>query len=377
MESNNTFKTVDDEIEYLTSVKTQQHLSQAQARGIISLFNYYFREKDSHGKTKRLPKQEKQQRWKHYKKKVYVDYNRLVKGTFNSEAALVKRYSDPIAFLKYKLKRTRNLDVTDLNQQDQDWYYEIGGLTDVEQTMYRAANIDSLPKTADVSFNRMQTGEQPSTKRRRFNDDACSNSNNQENYQPSITLDLTQSIGNVYSPSVHQSTAANLYPRPKLENTSINTALNKLNDSLTEYEEEQVQKKTKLAVLLTNEKTKAYMEMYKLKLSSHPELLGLLPSSSLEDQVTAGFDLWLFEYKQSICAKVDDIHDFINQVTLVRSDPQDWNSFLHKWKLQRIFHRDAFLEVWEFVVQELNISVRTTIIDPQEEEHLDLNVTLA
>lgn len=72
------FNSVDDEIEYLTKVKTQQHLSHAQARGIIPLFNFYFREKDSNGRTKRLPKVEKDKRWRHYKKKIFTDYNRFV-----------------------------------------------------------------------------------------------------------------------------------------------------------------------------------------------------------------------------------------------------------------------------------------------------------
>ena len=143
----NNFVSVDDEIEYLTSVKTQQHLSHAQARGIIPLFNYYFREKDSKGRTKRLSKTEKEKRWKAYKKKVYVGYNRLVKGAFASEAALIKRYSDPISFLKYRLKRVRNLEVSDLSENDQEYYKEIGGLSDVQMTMYKAANIDSLEKS--------------------------------------------------------------------------------------------------------------------------------------------------------------------------------------------------------------------------------------
>ena len=146
---------------------------------------------------------------------------------------------------------------------------------------------------------------------------------------------------------------------------------------MTQYEEEQIEKKKELAVLLTNEKTKAYMEMYKLKLGSHPELLGLLPSASLEDQVTAGFDLWLFEYKQSIMAKVTSINRFINQVTFMRMDHQEWLEFLQKWKLQRIFHRDDFLQVWQFVVQELNITVEKEIIDEEKEQDLDLNVTEA
>ena len=254
---------------------------------------------------------------------------------------------------------------------------EIGGLTDVEMTMYKQANIDSLDKSADISRNGFQIGEPPARKRRKssYTGDENNNNSNFDEAVQSNALDLTLQMSRSYSPAVSRydppSTKA-----PKIENLTFDHALDKLNKGLTEYEEEQIQKKKQLAVLLTNEKTKAYMEMYKLKLGSHPELLGLLPSSSLEDQLTAGFDLWLFEYKQSICAKVDDIHKFINQVTLLRSDYQDWNEFLHKWKLHRIFHRDAFLEVWSFVVQELNISLVTEKIDEEKEEHFDLNASV-
>ena len=309
-----------------------------------------------------------------------VDLCRLVKGTFNSEAALIKRYSDPISFLKYKLKRTRDLSVTDLTQTDQDYYFQIGGLSDVEMTMYKQANIDSLPKTADINKNGIQTGEPPAWKRRRCNNNEnTDNSNNCDNMRANCSLDLTsvdQSL--MFSQSnVEQNEIRNSYQQPKVENPPLNQALYKLNKSLTEYEEEQVQKKKQLAVLLTNEKTKAYMEMYALKLGAHPEFLGLLPSSSFDDQLTAGFDLWLYEYKQSICNKVGNIHDFINELALARSDGKDWLSFLHKWKLQRIFHRDAFSEVWSFVVQELHITIRTEIADEKEDEIFDLNVSLA
>ena len=129
--------------------------------------------------------------------------------------------------------------------------------------------------------------------------------------------------------------------------------------------------------MLTNEKTKAYMDMYSIKLGSHPEFLGLLPSASLEDQLTAGFDLWLFEYKLSVMSKVSSLNKFVDQVTLLRSDHQEWMQFLHKWKLQRIFHRDSFLDVWAFVVRELQITVKTDTMQQATEEDADLNITSA
>ena len=372
--SNANFKSVEDEIEFLTNSKTQQHLSHAQARGIIPLFNFYFKQKNSNGRTKRLSREEKQKKFKQYKSKVYLQYNRLVKGSFNSESALIKRYSDPICFLKYKLKRVRNLLVDDLSPQDQDYYKEIGGLTDVEMTMYKQANIDSISKTADIAFNGgPQIGHTPSPKRRRFNGMNQSEENND------YLLDLTASQhSDIPSHSLSNRNISNsaLFA-PKMEEHPMNDALNKLNAGMTEYEEEQMQKKKELAVLLTNEKTKAYMQMYKLQLSAHPEILGLLPSSSLPDQLTAGFDLWLFEFKHSIRGKVMDINQFINEITLLRTDERDWNAFLQKWKLHRIFHTDSFLQVWEFVVQELDISVRTEIINEMEEVHLDLNASAA
>ena len=138
---------IDQEMQILTRARTTQHLSHAQARGIVKLFQYYFKERDSTGRIKRLSKQEKARRWKIYKTKVYSQYNRLIRSEFSSEAALVKRYSDPMSFLKYKLKRYKNLNVSDLKPEDQEYYHEIGGVDDLEEMRRRQANIDSIPKS--------------------------------------------------------------------------------------------------------------------------------------------------------------------------------------------------------------------------------------
>ena len=55
--------------------------------------------------------QEKAQRWVSYKQKILREYRRIVKGKFSSEKALIKRYTQPLDFIKYKLKRSKNLKV--------------------------------------------------------------------------------------------------------------------------------------------------------------------------------------------------------------------------------------------------------------------------
>ena len=122
--------------------KRNQHLSLAQMRGVIQIFNHYFPKKPK----KRLNRNEKQERWKSYKQRIYREYGRVINGQFASEKALVKRYSDPLTFLKYKLKRATNLKITDLSPLDQDYYREIGGIPDVNELIRKTYNIDSVEK---------------------------------------------------------------------------------------------------------------------------------------------------------------------------------------------------------------------------------------
>lgn len=359
-------ESIDDEIEYLSSVKTQQHLSFAQARGIIQLFNYYFREKDSNGRTKRLPRTEKDRRWKLYKAKVYQDYNRLVRGNFNSEAALVKRYSDPMAFLKYKLKRNKNLKVSDLSSQDQEYYHELGGVDDIEEMFRRQANIDSISRAV---------------KRRKLGNGVVNNNNNigssidmdhatNHNIPNSRLISTTDSLqpssfslmsnGLSIPPPLSQQASI----PPKTEETTLHSALNQLNQNLNDFEQEQLQKKKTLATEITKEKTKTFINIVQNEFTEKPELLGIFPNSSLEDHLTAGFDLWLSNNKEKIRELVPDQNMLVEQLSILRSDHPDWIAFLHKWKLRRIIQDDVFNMVWTWVADELNIKTN----DKEEEE---------
>ena len=84
-----------------TRVKNQ-HLSLAQMRGVIQIFNHYFPKNPK----KRMNKDEKNRKWTSYKNRIYREYKRIITGKYSSEKALVKRYSEPLAFLKYKLKQS-------------------------------------------------------------------------------------------------------------------------------------------------------------------------------------------------------------------------------------------------------------------------------
>eukprot|EP01083_Nonionella_stella_P269518 912018_1 len=139
-------QTQDSDIQILNAPPTpkgrNKHLSLVSMRGVCPLFRHYFNVFDAHGRRKRLSKKDKNQRWKNYKQRMYRDYGRVITGTFSSEQALVKRYSNPLSFLKYKLKKTKNLNVTDLSLENQEYYREIGGLDDVEQLIRNQRKVD-------------------------------------------------------------------------------------------------------------------------------------------------------------------------------------------------------------------------------------------
>lgn len=89
-------------------------------RGVCHLHAHWF------PKGKRFSTEERASRWVTYKAKIKREYGRIIKGKFSSEKALVQRYSNPLKFLKYRLKRVRNLKVEDLSAEDREYYREIG-----------------------------------------------------------------------------------------------------------------------------------------------------------------------------------------------------------------------------------------------------------
>ena len=121
---------------------TNKHLTYAQIRGVIQIFNHHF------PKTgKRMTRNEKKKRWLMYRNKIQQEYGRVITGKLESEKAYIKRYSKPLDFLKYKLKRAVNLNLQDLpSEADREYYFEIGGLENVDELIKQTydVNYDSV-----------------------------------------------------------------------------------------------------------------------------------------------------------------------------------------------------------------------------------------
>lgn len=363
MSQASTNRSIDEEIELITSARTTSHLSFPVARGCIQLFNYYFREKDSYGKTRRLNAAEKDKRWKAYKRKVYTDYRRIVRGKWESEAALIKRYSDPMSFLKYRLKRHVNLRVSDLARHDQEYYKELGGIDNIEEMKKRQGNIDSIEKTANRAFKRRRVDEEGNFDPN-HNHDYNRNHNHHNPAPPTSSIPTTPIINGIHQVNLPSPLQPAPSQAPKFEQPTVDAALNQLNQELNDIEQEQMQKKRALAKVLALEKTTSCIQAYQTQLANKPELLGIFPTASMQDQLVAGFELWLSENKQKIFSKIETVNIFIEQLCSLRAATSDWVQFLRRWKLIRIFHEDDFNQVWKFVSEELNIPE----IRPEEDD---------
>lgn len=381
MSQNSRTLTVDEQLALVTNAQTSTRLSHPVARGVVKLFNYYFRQKDSRGRVKRIPADEKDRRWKIYKRKVYTDYRRVVKGNYNSEKALVKRYSHPLSFLKYKLKRHIDLRVSDLSVADQEYYRELGGVDDINEMIRRQGNIDSIDKTVERSSKRQRLddeGNYASTQADNHNHNRNHNQNIPSSMQSSFPLNSntepatssfpTSPVFNSisYPPAIQPSVTQ----PPKMELSAVDNALTELNQSLTDIEKEQIEKKRSLARVLSIEKTTSCIQAYKEQFVSKPELLGIFPTVSLQEQLTAGFDLWMNEHKIKVLQKVENINLFIQQLCSLRNDDTDgnWVAFLQQWKLVRMFFNDDFQQTWGFMVNELNIPQIRSEAEEDEEK---------
>lgn len=363
---------IDQEMEILSRARNSQHLTHAQARGIVKLFTYYFKERDSRGRIKRLSKQEKARRWKLYKIKVYQQYNRLIKSEYSSEAALVKRYSDPMSFLKYKLKRYRNLKVSDLSRDDQEYYKEIGGLEDLEEMKRRQANIDSIPKGERQAFhsnnnvndnnnnnnsNPMELDQNDASVQQMLLDDAVRNQRMQNfnrnhnsshsNRNPTMVQSIPPPMNDSFNsmPPLSQQTM-----EPKIDAT-----LEEIHQNFNDFEREQLEKKRDTAQVLMEVKTKAFLNVVARELSVKPQLIGLLPGLHLKHQLMCAFHTWIANNIERILEFGYDKKMLCTHLSILKGDVEDSLLFLQQWKLQRIMFKNEFRIVWEFVVKALRI----------------------
>ena len=414
MSLQSTLESIDDSISPSSSQQQQlfvtttavrnQHLSLAQMRGVIQIFYHYFPK----NVKKRMSRDEKARKWISYKNKIYQQYKRIITGKFASEKALVKRYSEPLAFLKYKLKRAKNLNIEDLSKADQDYYFEIGGLQDVNELIRKTYNIDSVEKLTDTfetyNFNRnrnkkrtrqqMESGISASIDPNdnnnnndnrnvlRANDDVDDNDNinnngqkQKENYNDDLQVlnGLPANIPAIQATDHEFPPAVNVQPKME-EDTKLTEALSFLNDKMNIFEREQLDKKKTEIFEITKQKLLAIRVTLESQMLSKPHLIGFIPS--VEDQNSLAFDCWLNLHKTKIkkdSAVKEDVSAFIEQLNLMKSDPVDWKNFVSKWKIWRIMFDDKFEIVWNKVKQEFNLEpiMRSNCKNKEENEFDD------
>ena len=352
------------------SVVRNQHLSLAQMRGVIQIFNHYFPKNTK----KRLKKHEKIKRWDSYKKRIYREYGRIITGQFASEKALVKRYSEPLSFIKYKLKRSTNLNVNDLSPLDQDYYMEIGGMRDVNELIKKTYNIDSISKIQRV--RKRQRLESPTISNdfnNSFEDHYDDNNHNKNKNRNQIndneitvlqnnnfpaTNNTTIDLSSV-PPPIQQQTAPRLFSVKTEKNThskNIDTALRNLNDKMDVFEHELLDKKKLETYQITKQKLMSIKNFIENILNNEPALIGFIPGiGDHMDQIEMAFYYWINRNKILI-HKDCDKNIFIEQIITLKNDTIEQNEFLTKWKLLCIFYNNKFELIWNEIKSIININ---------------------
>ena len=365
------------EIIVQNGVVSNKHLSYAQIRGVVQIFNHHFPKNG-----KRMSKDERKRRWLMYRNKIQQEYGRVITGKLESEKAYVKRYSRPLDFLKYKLKRSVNLKIEDLpNEADKEYYFEIGGLEDVQKLINNTydVNYDSVQRITNNFENYNNNRSSSRRKRRRIeinenaNDNAhnknhnLSNQSNNNFLQPQIIINDAQ-INEISS--VPPALSNNHPQRQKIERDyKVDEALINLSEKLDAFEQDVLDKKKIEIYEITKQRIVAIKNSMETYFINDPHLIGCIPA--VENQESIAFDCWMNKYKHIIKDDKEIKGNFqliIDQLCLLKSDMSDWTNFLTKWKLYRIFHQDNFRIVWHKIKKELNIQdhekyVELTLMD--------------
>ena len=360
----------------------------ATMRGVINLFNHYFKQIDENGNRKKMTRVEKHRRWISYKQKIWDEYGRRVTGTYASENALIRRYSDPLTFLKYRLKRARNLKVSDLSEMDQAYYREIGGTDDVNDLINRTTyNIDSIRSFSQPPAKRPRL-ERPNILTG-FHQALTTNSNQITNIQRVQNVDHNHNHNHtppqimVSSHPRLQSNAVSVNAidvnsninspsnssKRKPEKPELDRAIDQVAGEMDIFEQEQLLKKKIEAFEMTQEKVRALINSIKSLLGNEPQMIGAIPGiGSLDDQLQVFFDYWINQNKRIILSDVETPEMFFDQMMILKSDVMEYQTFLQKWKLMRMLKNDEFSSVWKWMVGELKISVKSQKQELDEEE---------
>ena len=132
-------------------------------------------------------------------------------------------------------------------------------------------------------------------------------------------------------------------------------ALINLNDKLDIFEQEQLDKKKIEIFEITKQKLKTMKQELETHFINDPHIIGCIPG--IENQLSLAFDCWIDKYKHIIIedeAISDKVELFIEQLTILKTDKLEWDTFLSKWKLNRILYKDNFQIIWNKIKKEMN-----------------------
>ena len=356
-----------------------RHSTYGEIRGRVHLFEVYFGTKDKNGRKRRLSPATKKRRFNAYCRQMMKDYGVKINGTLKSQKAYVARYGSPTRFLKYKLNRTIDLTPEELNDNDLQWYLEIGGVMSHAELLRQQGNIGSIEDAADDGRN----------VRRRLNDteptfveagDAAILPPMLPSVMPSISA--MPSLDHFADPveSNHNSNAAPQAPQAqKVEgvDSEYAPALRVLHAKQTLYEKEQLERKKLDMEALFGVKCSVIKELFEKLLTEQPECTGFIPFCSTANQDENGFDFWLARHADQIKSKVADVQVLIQQLAALQEETAAWKSFLRTWKWQRIFQENKFSVVWAWMAATLNIEQRSDKEEmdaDEDDEDIDLEL---
>ncbi len=149
--------------------------------------------------------------------------------------------------------------------------------------------------------------------------------------------------------------------QPKMEEIPKYThALVVLNDKLDEFEREQLNKKKIEMFEITKQKILALTESIETEFINHPHMIGCIPGIDGTEQEKLSFNCWINNYKHIIkndeSIKHITLDVFVQQILVLQTEPETWDNFFTKWRLNRILFGDKFAVIWKKVKQEVSES---------------------
>ncbi len=149
-------------------------------------------------------------------------------------------------------------------------------------------------------------------------------------------------------------------------------ALAVLNDKLDQFEREQLDKKKLEMYEITKQKLLAMTESIETEFLCHPHLIGCIPGIDAIEQQKISFNCWINNYKHIIksddAIRTNGIEIFMTQILQLQTEPQLWNTFFTKWRLNRMLLGDNFQVIWRKVKMELNIYIDEEDIENEDDD---------